>query len=417
MAPPAAFPALGFDPAPGLDGQVTALSATVDRVAQQVAQVRATLAEIGRDDGFWQGEAARNFAHTLGELPPYLTKAEDSNNRAARALRGWADQLRGFQIQAREYERQAEEARSRVQQAHAHLDQYSGRTGGSPDQDARLRQDIQSATRGVSDAEAALREIIRQAQQLATRHGEAVHAAARAVRDAAEEAPPEPGFFDRLGQMFTDGISFLRDLPGKVWTWVEEHKYLVKAIGDFLSDLSAIVGIVSLFLPPPADVVGLVISGALGLGALSMHGLAWAAGAEGINAGTLIFDGVAAASGGFGAIGKLGIKGAGESIAVGTRLGKGGMVAAGQNARSYYMNIDNGATLVGLSGTTGGAVNSAVSDGTLTRSDIPFNKWVPRSATQAGAGLVTGPAGVAFYNYVSDAAALDAADRKAAWLR
>jgi hypothetical protein len=386
-------------------------------VGRQVGDVRALLDQIGKDNGFWQGEAAHNFAQTLGELPPYLSKAERSNSSTARALSSWAGQLRDFRARAREYERQAAEARSRLGQAQGRLDGYSGRTGSTPEQDAQLRQDAQGAARAVGDADGALREIIRQAQQLASQHGEALHAAAQAIRAAAKEAPPEPGFFDRLGKMFSDGLKFLEDLPGKVWDWVKEHKYLIKAIGDFMSDLSAIVGIVSLFLPPPADVIGLAISGALGLGALAAHGLAWAAGAKGINAGTLIFDGVAAASGGFGVIGKLGVRGAETAIAEGELLGKTGQVAAGESARYSYSFYDGGSTLVGLAGTGGSFVNSAAVDGQLDSSDVPFSKWMPRSGGQAAASVVVGPAGTAFYNYVSDGMDQDAADRRAAWLR
>lgn len=417
MSPPTDFPALGFDPAPGLDDQVTALASTVDKVARQVGDVRGLLDQIGKDNGFWQGEAARNFAQTLGELPPYLDKAQRSNANAARALSGWAGQLRDFRARAREYERQAAEARARLGQAQGRLNGYAGRHGANPQQDAQLQQDAQAAARAVSDADAALREIIRQAQQLAGQHGEALRTAAQAIRAAAKEAPPKPGFFDRLGKMFSDGLKFLEDLPGKVWDWVQEHKYLIKAIGDFMSDLSAIVGIVSLFLPPPADVIGLAISGALGLGALAAHGLAWAAGAKGINAGTLIFDGVAAASGGFGVIGKLGTRGAEAAIAEGQVLGKGGQVAAGESARYYYSFYDGGSTLVGLAGTGGSFANGAAVDGQLDSSDVPFNKWVPRSGAQAAATAVVGPAGTAFYNYVTDGMDQDAADRRAAWLR
>jgi hypothetical protein len=239
MSPPPAFPALGFDPAPGLDDQVSALASTVDTVARQVSDVRALLGQIGQDNGFWQGEAARNFAQTLGELPPYLDKAEQSNASTARALSNWATQLRDFKSRAREYERQAAEARAKLGQAQGHLDGYRGRTGGTPEQDAQLKQDAATAGRAVTDADTALRAIIRQAQQLAGQHGQELQAAAQAIRNAAKAAPPKPGFFERLGKMFEDGVKFLEDLPGKVWGWVKDHKYLIKAIGDFMSDLSA----------------------------------------------------------------------------------------------------------------------------------------------------------------------------------
>jgi hypothetical protein len=411
------YPNLGFDPAPGLDDQVTSLASTVDKVAKQVSDVRGLLGQIGKDNGFWQGEAARNFATTLGELPPYLEKAERSNQSAAQALSGWAERLKSFQAQAREYERQAAEAKAKLGQAQSTLDGYRRSTASTPEQDQKLKSDTATATRAVGDADSALREIIRQAHQLAGQHGDAMSAAARAIRAAAKEAPPEPGFWDKVGKAFSDGMKALEELPGKVWDWVKDHKYLIKGIGDFLSDLSAVVGIVSLFLPPPADVIGLAISGGLGLGALAAHGLAWAAGAKGINAGTLIFDGVAAASGAFGVVGKLGVRGAEEAIAEGTLLGKGGMVAAGEQARYSYSFYDGGSTLVGLAGTGGSFVNGAAADGQLDKSDIPFNKWVPRNGGQAAASVVVGPAGTAFYNYVSDGMDQDDAERKAAWLK
>jgi hypothetical protein len=407
VTPPTDFPALGFDPAPGLDDQVRTLASTVDSVARQVDDVRGLLGQIGKDNSFWQGEAAKNFATTLGELPPYLDKATQSNSNAARSMRGWAEALAGFKTRAREYERQAAEARAKLGAAQQNLNGYQGKTGTTPEQNTRLQQDAAAAGRAVTDADGALQAIIRQAHALAGEHSDGLKAAAQAIRHAAEAAPKEPGFWDK----------FLEDLPGKVWDWVKEHKYLIKAIGDFCSDLSAVIGIVSMFLPPPADVIGLAVSGVLGLGALAAHSIAWAAGAEGINAGTLIFDGVAAGAGAFGAIGTAGTRGAEAAIAEGEALGKGGQVAAGNTARNYYLNMNNGSTVIGINGTVAGSTNAAVQDGKLEQSDIPFNKFVPRSGAQAAAMAVTGPAAVGLYNYVTDGMDQDEAERKAAWLK
>ena len=87
---PRTFPALGFDPAPGLADQVTALASAVSSTAREVAAVRRTLESIGHSGGSWRGEAATAFSGTLGELPPYLDKATDSNTRATDALSHWA---------------------------------------------------------------------------------------------------------------------------------------------------------------------------------------------------------------------------------------------------------------------------------------------------------------------------------------
>jgi hypothetical protein len=405
---PRTFPALGFDPAPGLDDQVTALATAVSGAAREVAEVRRTLESIGKTDGTWRGEAATAFAGQLGELPPYLDKATDANTRATGALGRWAQDLAGFQSRAADYERQAEAAKSTVDAAAATLRHYQGTTPGSdPAAADRLRQQTADAQRAVSSAEARLREIIEQARQLAGRHEAALKATAATIRDAADAAPPEPGFWDKLGNALSDFGDWIASIPDKVGHWIEEHKYLIKALGDLLSDISVVVGIVSLFLPPPADVIGLAISGGLSLAAMGAHAVAWAAGAKGINALTLVADGAGALAGGSGIVGKLGTRGAEEAIRVGAATGKGGMVAAGEDALSYYSNIDNGSTVGGLLAPLAGYTNNAVVDGKLATSDIPFSAWVPKSSTPAAA-MIAGPAGVAFANYVGDGNELDA---------
>jgi hypothetical protein len=172
-----------------------------------------------------------------------------------------------------------------VDAAHATLRQFQGaRPGSDPAAADRLRQQTADAQRAVGSAEAALQEIIARARQLAGRHEAALKATAARIREAADAAPPEPGFWDKLGDALSDVGDWIASIPEKVGQWVEEHKYLIKALGDLLSDISVVVGIVSLFLPPPADVIGLAISGGLSLAAMGAHAVAWAAGAEGINA-------------------------------------------------------------------------------------------------------------------------------------
>ena len=418
---PRTLPALGFDPAPGLGDQVTALAAAVSGAAREAAEVRRTLESIGKAGGTWRGDAATAFSGQLGELPPYLDKATDANTTATGALTGWAHDLAGFQSQAADYERQAEAARSRVDAARATLRHYQGSTPGSdPTAADRLRQQTADAQWAVGAADSALQEIIGRARQLAGLHQAALAATAAKIREAADAAPPEPGFWDKLGSALSDIGDWIASIPDKVGHWIEEHKYLVKALGDLLSDISVVVGIVSLFLPPPADVIGLAISGGLSLAAMGAHAVAWAAGAKGINALTLVDDGAGALAGGAGIVGKLGTRGAEEAVRIGAATGKGGMVAAGEDALSYCSNIDNGSTVGGLLAPLTGYTNNAVVDGQLSTSDIPFSAWVPRSSTPAAA-MLAGPGGVAFANYVGDGNELDAEANAAAerqkWIR
>jgi hypothetical protein len=418
---PRTFPALGFDPAPGLGDQVSALATAVSGAAREVAAVRRTLESIGHSDGSWRGEAATAFSGTLGQLPPYLDKATEANTTATDALSRWAHDLEGFQSQAADYERQAEAARSRVDAARAALRQCQGtRAGSDPAAAQRLQQRTADAGQAVTAADSALSEILERARQLAGRHEAALAATAARIRDAADAAPPEPGFWDELGSALSSIGHWVASLPDQVGHWIEEHKYLIKAIGDLLSDVSLVVGIVSMFLPPPADVIGLAISGGLSLAAMGAHAVAWAAGAKGINALTLVADGAGALAGGAGIVGKLGTRGAEEAIRIGAATGKGGMVAAGEDAFAYYSNIDNGSTVGGLLVPAVGYGNNAVADGKLSTSDIPFAQWVPRSSTPTAA-VLTGPAGVAFANYVgsgnAEDAAADAEAERERWIR
>ena len=292
--------------------------------------------------------------------------------------------------------------------ARATLQRYQGTTPGSdPAAAHRLQQQTADAQRAVNAADSALSAIIAEARQLAGQHETALKATAARIRDAADAAPPEPGFWDKLGNALSSIGDWVASLPDKVGHWIEEHKYLIKAIGDLLSDVSVVVGIVSMFLPPPADVIGLAISGGLSLAAMGAHAVAWAAGAKGINALTLVADGAGALAGGAGVVGKLGTRGAEEAIRIGAATGKGGMVAAGGDALNYYSNIDNASTVGGLLAPLGGYTNNAVVDGKLASSDVPFSAWVPKSSTPAAA-VLAGPAGVAFANYVADGNELDA---------
>lgn len=401
---------------------MTALAAAVTQVAREVSAVQRTLEGIGRSDGSWRGEAASEFAGTLGELPPYLAKATAANEKTTGALDRWAQDLTAFQVRAADYERQAEAAKARLDAARQTLGQYASVSpGADPVAAERLRQQVVAAQRAVTAADSALGEIVAQARQLAGLHEAALRATAARIREAADAAPPEPGFWDRLTDAVAGVGEWVASLPEQIGRWIEENKYLIKAIGDFLSDLSLVVGTVSMFLPPPANMIGLGIAGALGLGAMAAHGVAWAAGAEGINALTLVTDGVSVLGSGFGIIGKLGTRGAAEAIRIGAATSRGGMVASGQSAYAYYTSIDNASTVGGAVGTVTGWGNNAVADGTLRPSDVPFSQWVPRSGPQAAMAAVTGPAGVAFVNYVSDASRADAAANAQAerdrWIR
>lgn len=108
------WPGLGFCPAPGDLPAIAKMYADVDAVARELEELRHALADLGSEGSAWQGEAARNFAGKLGELPKYLTQGHESMAACSRALKTWHTQLTGLLSTGRTMEAQAVELRSRL---------------------------------------------------------------------------------------------------------------------------------------------------------------------------------------------------------------------------------------------------------------------------------------------------------------
>lgn len=288
-----AYQALGFDPAPGATDRVGALAADLESVATELGSARQTLMSVGRSSGIWQGDAAEAFRDKLGELPDYLDKANRSLGDAARTLDHWSADLTSMQTTAARYESEAAQMLQRLRTAEANPDlALAGQTFADDAALARAQARYDTATAELNVASQELDAIRELARRLLGQHDSLVREVAAALRRARDEAPPEPGLFDRLIDGFVDGITKLASAARQ---WVQDHADLIAQFGDLTSKISTALGVLAI-VTAPFEPVGAIFAGAAAgtaLMALGAHGLAKAAGAN-VGWGSIATDAVGA---------------------------------------------------------------------------------------------------------------------------
>ncbi|MGV9881810.1 enoyl-CoA hydratase/isomerase family protein [Streptomyces sp. NPDC003006] len=286
-----AFPNIGWDPTPGDVQDTRELAKKLGGLAGELGAAVRDLERI--ECGAWKGKAALAFTEYIGEdVTPLIRKSHESFDKASRALHRWAKELADFQDEADRLEKKAG-------------DKLDARSEAKPDSEEMGR------------ASGAVTDLIGDVHDLEDRYGKAAGAISKELDKAGDIAPDEPGFWDRL----TKGVADAWDAAGK---WLQDHADLIKLIGDLLSDLTAVLGllaIVTLPFPPLAAVFGsaALITSGLALGA---HGLAKVGGAD-VSWAQVGLDAVGLMPG-IGAFGK-GIKvvGKGPALAKAAALGKG----------------------------------------------------------------------------------------------
>jgi hypothetical protein len=386
------YPTLGFDPAPGDVAAIREVATTTRRTATRIAETRDALRRIGTDTGYWRGKAATEFIGKVGELPGYLERADSSSAEALRALESWLNDLTEFQRNARSYEDEAASTRAELERARALRDRLRAQESAAASEEERqqLRDEFQRAQAQVDRLDTAFSRVLDSAHRLADHHDARAREVAQLIRAAADHAPPEPGFFERVGDALSDLVDFVASIPDEIWEWVKENKYLIAALADVFSDISTILGITAIFLPFPANLIVGGIAAASAVLALGGHTLAAAAGAE-IHPLTFVADIVGVASFGAGAIGTLGVRGSRIALAGYEATGAaGGIKIAGENI-AYYSNFEAVGAWLGFGGPTAGAGGTALGGG------VPFENWVPDTPGEAVLGAVS-PAGLAFVN-------------------
>ncbi|MFJ6566811.1 putative T7SS-secreted protein [Streptomyces sp. NPDC091292] len=292
------YPHLGFDPAPGDLETVRLMVAAVGRVSRESGGAQTQLSKIGTSDGIWVGKSADTFADSVAKIPPYLKKALDSVDSAHRALSAWETSLDGFQSRARTLEEEAAAAARKVSTAQGGLDGLPQDTAGMSDQDKEEHEkDKKGKEKAVESANGELEAVRGRAHTLHAEYTGAADTAARQIRDAADDAPPEPGWFDDL----VDGIT---DFLSDAWNVLSDPNFW-KLVGDLLADIAMVIGViclVALALGTGVGALGL-IGLIVGVGALAAHSAAMIGGAEGVTWQTLAWDALGVVAGGVGLAG------------------------------------------------------------------------------------------------------------------
>ncbi|MFJ2636630.1 putative T7SS-secreted protein [Streptomyces sp. NPDC087422] len=268
------FPLLGFDPTPG---DVDRTRALARQLGDLHGELTATVTELDRlDCGYWKGEAATAFvSHIDSDVAPLIKKAHDSFGRASSALSRWADQLHGFQAEADALEKEAatkqgslDHAKSAADPPHPPGDRPAFVTPAQLGKDAKAQQ-------AVTDATNALDGVRHRAEELHNRFTTAATSISHDLDKAGDIAPDKPGLFSRLAH----GVE---DAWNDTVQWVNDNADIIKLIGDLLSDLSGILGMLAI-LTLPFEPIGAIFAGlavATSALALATHLIAKLAGAD-----------------------------------------------------------------------------------------------------------------------------------------
>ncbi|MFF3711863.1 enoyl-CoA hydratase/isomerase family protein [Streptomyces phaeochromogenes] len=253
-----AFPNIGWDPTPGDVDDTRDLARKLGGLASDLGT---TLRELERiEAGAWKGRTAVAFTEYVGkDVTPLIRKSHDSFDKASRALHRWANELLDFQDEANRLEKSAGEKLEARETAQQKAD-AKGDGKGSEE---------------LGKASGAVDEITGKVHDLEDRYKRAAGNVSKELDKAGDIAPDEPGFWDKL----TKGVADAWDATGQ---WIKDHADMIKLIGDLLSDLSAVLGmlaIITLPFPPLAAIFGTAALIASGL-ALAAHGLAKWGGAD-----------------------------------------------------------------------------------------------------------------------------------------
>ncbi|MER5518697.1 enoyl-CoA hydratase/isomerase family protein [Streptomyces sp. NPDC002763] len=206
--------------------------------------------------GAWKGKTAVAFTEYIGkDVTPLVRKSHDSFDKASRALHRWADDLQEFQVRADRLEKSAGEKLDAKAEA-------QGKAGSDGSME-------------LGKASSAVDGVIQKVHELEEDYRSAARQVGKELDKAGDIAPDEPGFWDKLGH----GIANAWDATGD---WLKEHADLIKEIGDILSDVTAILGVLAI-ITLPFEPLGAIFGAAAVLTsgmALLAHSVAKASGAD-----------------------------------------------------------------------------------------------------------------------------------------
>ncbi|MFE1440910.1 enoyl-CoA hydratase/isomerase family protein [Streptomyces sp. NPDC058739] len=248
------FPHIGWDPTPGNVEDTRELARRLGGLASELGTAVQELERI--ECGAWKGKTAVAFTEYVGQdVTPLVRKAHESFDKASRALHRWAGELKDFQDEADRLEKTAGEKLDDKAKAEAKAEG--------------------KGSKELGEASSAVDGLIQKVHNLEERYRQAAGHIGKELDKAADIAPDEPGFWDKLGKSISDAWDATGD-------WLKDHADLIKAIGDVLSNITAVLGmlaIATLPFPPLAAIFGTAALIGAGL-SLAAHGVAKAAGAD-----------------------------------------------------------------------------------------------------------------------------------------
>jgi len=216
-----AFPALGFDPAPGSPDALGAVARSCGSLSTALLEDSGRLRDLA-GSGAWRGPAAEAFRHRLEDLPRDLDRAADAYGQACTAVSRFSVSLREAQLRAVALEQRAEAA---------------------TDADARA---------GIARDADRLRDAVRDD---AARCG-------RALELATRHAPHPPSWFH---QLVDDAVSLVTAVNDAVGDFVRTHAEVIAGLAAALSKASSLLSVVAM-LAGPVPVIGQAV-GTLAAGA------------------------------------------------------------------------------------------------------------------------------------------------------
>lgn len=291
MAGQRSFPHIGWDPTPGNVEDTREIAKRLGKLAGELGTAVRELERV--ETGDWKGKTAVAFSEYIGQdVTPLIRKSHESFDKASRALHRWARELQDFQDEADRLEKAAGEK-------------------------LEAKENAKEGTEEYGKASGAVTGLIGKVHDLEDRYSRAAGHISKELDKAADIAPNEPGFWDKLG----NGIADAWDATGD---WLKDHADLIKAIGDVLSNITAVLGVLAIAtlpFPPLAAIFGTAALIGAGL-TLAAHGVAKAAGAD-VSWAQLGLDAVGLLPG-IGMFGKgAKIVGASKAALTAGRLGKG----------------------------------------------------------------------------------------------
>lgn len=328
-------PNIGWDPTPGDVEDTRDLAKRLGRLASELGTA---LGELDRIElGAWKGKTAIAFSDYIGQdVTPLIRKSHESFDKAARALHKWAGELQDFQDETDRLDKSAKE------KLDAKSDAAAKAGGDGSEELGKASGDVDS--------------VIRKVHELEDRYRRAAGHISRELDKAADIAPDEPGFWDKLGT----GIA---DAWGATGDWLKEHADLIKEIGDVLSLVSSALGVIAI-ITAPFEPIGAIFAAAAMItsgAALLTHVVAKAAGAD-VSWADIGFDALGILPGVKGLTGTAQLAKGAEATARAAKLGR-GFVGVPQASKLFVLFGPQKIVQVVKLGDEGGRMALAVESG------------------------------------------------------